>query len=834
MLLHKKFYPGSAAGRILLCLIGERRVKNPLSFLLKPCLLCRWLADITFSQQLAVFRLHDAAHAQGADGDTRQFSGQGVYLATQVRLRAVPNERYRLDLIKVWGQVSLPGKVWGRPAYLPPLRGLGAGVIEGYIGDEGSIPGMITPGQCLKSAAMTGTSSTRQNQATERQQNGSAAYTPSYKHPVFNNNSTDAHYCNVWCFVRHLVQWPALRAHISSSIDVTPLQRTDTSRSQYRPYLGIHFTQRVLPFLHPQWGTPLQNHFFSQWFSHPTALPNQERCESFLPSCVHLAVVPPALPSSGWSRTTGGFSRHLALLQPRPCFKQKFRQSGEPMGVKRGRYRPEPECKGRGKREIPEKTRVKIGSVVACDAPEYALAEIRNNAHVASCLPCRKQDRTANRLRIDNASLMRHQSWLALATILHNLVVSVGSRRLVTVYMTCILFSHISITVMKIVTFSRRLGRIIIMHWFVTAFRSILTNENVFVLGVLDNSFEVPRPVSSLDKFVGSDLTARYSYLLLLQCSGGWLPTATKKRSCHLQVIIQISGYARKLPDPSSAAVEEFLRTVYPIRHKARLQIMARISWGHGGWAVRPLASHHCEPGSIPGRFIPDFHKWESCRTMPLVDGFFSGISLFPRPFIPALLRTHITSPSSALKTTITVISVTPHSHSRSVATEEACGSGRRSSHPGLGCSQRESQSGTQPDDLEDKKTREENNVLWVEKVAYTSNSSNTRQQNVAVPLVNQCLITSTARMPIQWGTFRSTKQPIRLEDRSHSLAQLISQRVRTYAHAKGTTKPFRFCAVIYSVHWLHVVTAQAHESTDGKTTPVERLARRSDETTAL
>ncbi|KAJ8881252.1 hypothetical protein PR048_017728 [Dryococelus australis] len=45
---------------------------------------------------------------------------------------------------------------------------------------------------------------------------------------------------------------------------------------------------------------------------------------------------------------------------------------------------------------------------------------------------------------------------------------------------------------------------------------------------------------------------------------------------------------------------------------------------------VTLLASHQGEPGSIPGRVIPDFRMRELCRTMPLVGGFFSGISHFP------------------------------------------------------------------------------------------------------------------------------------------------------------------------------------------------------------
>ncbi|KAJ8872652.1 hypothetical protein PR048_026261 [Dryococelus australis] len=77
------------------------------------------------------------------------------------------------------------------------------------------------------------------------------------------------------------------------------------------------------------------------------------------------------------------------------------------------------------------------------------------------------------------------------------------------------------------------------------------------------------------------------------------------------------------------------------------------LNWGRGGSEVRLLAFHLGEPGSIPGRFTLDFRKWESCRTIPLVGGFFSGISRFSRPFAPALLHSHLASPSSALKTTL-------------------------------------------------------------------------------------------------------------------------------------------------------------------------------------
>ncbi|KAJ8872201.1 hypothetical protein PR048_025803 [Dryococelus australis] len=75
---------------------------------------------------------------------------------------------------------------------------------------------------------------------------------------------------------------------------------------------------------------------------------------------------------------------------------------------------------------------------------------------------------------------------------------------------------------------------------------------------------------------------------------------------------------------------------------------------GRGDRAVRLLASHQSEPGSISGRATTDFRKWESCRTMPLVGRRVSSeISRFTLPCIPALLHFHLISPTSALKTSL-------------------------------------------------------------------------------------------------------------------------------------------------------------------------------------
>ncbi|KAJ8867462.1 hypothetical protein PR048_031264 [Dryococelus australis] len=62
---------------------------------------------------------------------------------------------------------------------------------------------------------------------------------------------------------------------------------------------------------------------------------------------------------------------------------------------------------------------------------------------------------------------------------------------------------------------------------------------------------------------------------------------------------------------------------------------------------VRQLASYLGEPGSIPGGVAPRFFACgESCRTMQLTGGFFTGVSCFPRPCSPALLHIILASPS--------------------------------------------------------------------------------------------------------------------------------------------------------------------------------------------
>ncbi|KAJ8890234.1 hypothetical protein PR048_009742 [Dryococelus australis] len=77
---------------------------------------------------------------------------------------------------------------------------------------------------------------------------------------------------------------------------------------------------------------------------------------------------------------------------------------------------------------------------------------------------------------------------------------------------------------------------------------------------------------------------------------------------------------------------------------------------------VSLLASHKGNPGSIPGRVIPDFRMWESCRMMPLVSGFSRGSPVSP-PLHSGATPYSSQSPSLVLKTSMLVGQVTGAQH---------------------------------------------------------------------------------------------------------------------------------------------------------------------------
>ncbi|KAJ8883149.1 hypothetical protein PR048_014989 [Dryococelus australis] len=81
-----------------------------------------------------------------------------------------------------------------------------------------------------------------------------------------------------------------------------------------------------------------------------------------------------------------------------------------------------------------------------------------------------------------------------------------------------------------------------------------------------------------------------------------------------------------------------------PVRVREEEYDMAVITWGRGGRAVSPLASHQEEPGSIPGRatglsYVGIVSENAAGRWV------FSGTFRFLRPFIPVLLHTHLNNP---------------------------------------------------------------------------------------------------------------------------------------------------------------------------------------------
>ncbi|KAJ8891253.1 hypothetical protein PR048_010769 [Dryococelus australis] len=78
--------------------------------------------------------------------------------------------------------------------------------------------------------------------------------------------------------------------------------------------------------------------------------------------------------------------------------------------------------------------------------------------------------------------------------------------------------------------------------------------------------------------------------------------------------------------------------------------ILLKSQWGRGGTVVRLLASHLGESGLISGGVAPVFSHVgtvpEQCHWSA---GFLVYLPFSPVPFIPTLLHTHLTSPSSAL-----------------------------------------------------------------------------------------------------------------------------------------------------------------------------------------
>ncbi|KAJ8893541.1 hypothetical protein PR048_006139 [Dryococelus australis] len=80
--------------------------------------------------------------------------------------------------------------------------------------------------------------------------------------------------------------------------------------------------------------------------------------------------------------------------------------------------------------------------------------------------------------------------------------------------------------------------------------------------------------------------------------------------------------------------------------------LWARSSRGRGAVAERLDYSPPTKANRVQSSAgsLPDFRKWESCRTIPLVGGFSRGSPVSSRPCIPALVHSRLIPPSSALK----------------------------------------------------------------------------------------------------------------------------------------------------------------------------------------
>ncbi|KAJ8884323.1 hypothetical protein PR048_016180 [Dryococelus australis] len=96
--------------------------------------------------------------------------------------------------------------------------------------------------------------------------------------------------------------------------------------------------------------------------------------------------------------------------------------------------------------------------------------------------------------------------------------------------------------------------------------------------------------------------------------------------------------------------VKEFVLTLVLDNHLAsqcQEKSICYFSFKHGATVSERL---ECSPPTMANRVqspagSPDFRKWESCRTMPLVSGFSRGSPVISRPFIPASLHLHFNHP---------------------------------------------------------------------------------------------------------------------------------------------------------------------------------------------
>ncbi|KAJ8888298.1 hypothetical protein PR048_007785 [Dryococelus australis] len=125
------------------------------------------------------------------------------------------------------------------------------------------------------------------------------------------------------------------------------------------------------------------------------------------------------------------------------------------------------------------------------------------------------------------------------------------------------------------------------------------------------------------------------------------------------QIVVCCSSKA-KVPN-SGAAAGQGLENPMKKFHDTRFS-------GGGGVVVRLLAPYLCEPGEISGRAASGFSHVGIVQDDAACRRVLSGISRFPCPCIPALLRTHLVSSTSALKTVMSrAVQISPLHDTRSM-----------------------------------------------------------------------------------------------------------------------------------------------------------------------
>ncbi|KAJ8893746.1 hypothetical protein PR048_006346 [Dryococelus australis] len=131
------------------------------------------------------------------------------------------------------------------------------------------------------------------------------------------------------------------------------------------------------------------------------------------------------------------------------------------------------------------------------------------------------------------------------------------------------------------------------------------------------------------------------------------VPASVTGRDCNRYFQKLGTGIDCSRPIPvADNRISESLATIGPVPGQEQ-QTTDELTRGNGGCAVRLLASHQDEPGSIPGRGTPGFSQVGIAPDDAAIRRVFSGISRFPHPCSAALLHSYHISLSSALNTSV-------------------------------------------------------------------------------------------------------------------------------------------------------------------------------------